>query len=201
MSDINYNSLSSVAGGDPNYDSPSDPEKFQFDVGSFLTSTASDIEGFEKGLTTTAEGKANKELYQKYLDYFPQYAATKEQEYQTKEAQTLGDRLAAMGMRGIETGGAGQPTSGAQAYTAQKSLYDSGYQTLMNELDLEKTSAEGKLDVANAQITAGDVETGASIGAAVGAGIGSIIPGFGTVIGGAVGAIVGGIAGWIASWF
>ena len=151
------------------------PDAVNFDVGSFLTGVTSDISGFEKGLTTATEGQANKDLYQKYLDYFPQYAATKEAEYQTQEAQTLGDRLAAMGMRGIQTGGADQPTSGAAAYTAQKSLYDAGYETLVNQLDLEKTSAEGKLDVANAQIQAGDVTMGASGGAAAGAAIGSII--------------------------
>jgi hypothetical protein len=177
------------------------PDAPQFDVGSFLTGVTQDIAGFEKGLTTATEGKANKDLYQKYLDYFPQYEATKEQEYQTKEAQTLGDRLAAMGMRGIQTGGTDQPTSGAAAYTAQKSLYDAGYETLVNQLDLEKTSAEGKLNVANAQIQAGDVTMGASVGAAAGAAIGSIIPGIGTVIGGAIGAGVGALAGWIASWF
>ena len=169
------------------------PDTPQFDVGSFLTGVTQDIEGFEKGLTTATEGQANKDLYQKYLDYFPQYEATKEQEYQTNEAQTLGDRLAAMGMRGIQTGGTDQPTSGAAAYTAQKSLYDAGYQTLVNQLDLEKTSAQGKLDVANAQVTAGDVTTGAAIGGAVGSILGPV--------GTAVGAAVGGIAGWVASLF
>ena len=169
------------------------PDAVNFDVGSFLTGVTQDIEGFEKGLTTATEGKANQDLYQKYLDYFPQYEATKEADYQTQEAQTLGDRLAAMGMRGIQTGGTDQPTSGAAAYTAQKSLYDEGYTTLVNQLDLEKTSAQGKLDVANAQVTAGDVTTGAAIGGAVGSIFGPV--------GTAVGAAVGGLVGWIASWF
>lgn len=192
MSD-NYLLPASGVGGTGSELTTESPDTPQFDVGSFLTGVTTDISNIEQGLVTASEGHANKDLYQKYLDYFPQYAATKEQEYQTKEAQTLGDRLAAMGMRGIQTGGSDQPTSGAAAYTSQKSLYDAGYQTLVNQLDLEKTSAQGKLDVANAQVTAGDVTTGAAIGGAVGSIFGPV--------GTAIGAGIGAVAGWIASWF
>jgi hypothetical protein len=101
-------------------------------------------------------------VYQKYLDFFPQYSEAKKTEYKTGEAQTLGNRLAAMGMRGIDTGGSGQPTSSAAAYTQQKSLYDTGYEVLVNQLELEKTKAEGQLEVAKA--TADATQTGGLFG-------------------------------------
>jgi len=88
--------------------------------------------------------------YQTYLDQFPAYAAAKEGEYQTQEAQTLGDRLAAMGVRGQTSGGAGPATSAGSFYTAQKSLFDTGYQQLVQSLNLEETKAQNQLKAAQA---------------------------------------------------
>jgi hypothetical protein len=168
-----------------------------------------------QGKLTEAEGNANQSLYEQYLKDFPTYEAAQENQYQVKEAQTLGERLVNMGMRGISTGGAGAATSGAAVYTEEKSLYDQGYQVLVNQLDLQKTEAQGKLAVAQATVQAATEEQdlakkgqggaigggiGTVLGGIAGAVIGSFIPGAGTLAGAAIGADLGGALGtWLGS--
>lgn len=163
------------------------------------------------GKLSLAEGKANKSLYEQYLSAFPQYAQQKEGEFKAVENQTLADRLAAMGMKGITTGGAGAPTSAATAYEGEKSLYDTAYETLTNQLGLEQTKAQGQLDVANATIDTAQAtidqskknqdsaiggEIGTGLGALAGGLIGTfLLPGVGTVGGAAGGSEIGNALG------
>lgn len=110
-----------------------------------------------------AQAGADISTYETYLAQFPGYAQAKEQEYQAKQNQDLGDRLAAMGMRGIRaTGATGEPTSAAVVYQEQKSLFDTGYQQLVQSLNLEQTDAENKLKVA--QATLDNTNTGGLFG-------------------------------------
>jgi hypothetical protein len=172
---------------------------------------ASGLSDFTKGLTeqasgalTTAEGEADTAIYTQYLLAFPQYETYKKGQYKTQENQTLADRLANMGMRGQSTGEAGDTTSAAAVYTGEKSMWDEGYQVLTDELALQKTEAQQKLNVAQATIKAGQTEGGVGewqtiLGAGeTGAAIGSmLLPGWGTAIGAGIGAFVG----WAASGF
>jgi len=170
----------------------------------FSNFQSAELMGIQGKLTET-EGKANQSLYETYLSEFPQYASAKANEYQTTEAQTLGDRLAAMGMRGITTGGGTGPTSGALVYGSEKSLYDQGFTALINQLNVEKTTAEGKLQVANATIQAAQAEQDLAKHnqeSAIGSGIGTVLGGIaGAFIGGPAGAIAGAsIGGGIGAW-
>jgi hypothetical protein len=175
-------------------------------IDAFLKNTPDLLGGldlFTKGITekasaalTIAEGEADTAIYSQYLKDFPQYETFKEGQYKAEENQTLADRLAKMGMRGQTTGGAGAPTSAATAYTGEQSLWEQGYQTLQNQLALQKTEAQQKLNVATATTQAGKTEQvmggiGEALGAIeTGAGIGSLIGGVpGALIGGSIGLI------------
>ena len=100
------------------------------------------------GQVAHAQAKADVSAYQTYLNQFPTYAAAKKEQYQAQEQQTLSDRLAAMDMHGIQTGGEGKATSAASVYTTEKSLWDTDYTQLVQSLNLEKTQAENQLEVA-----------------------------------------------------
>jgi hypothetical protein len=103
------------------------------------------------------EADTNISLYQNYLDTFDQSATNQEDAYKTKANEDLGDRLAAMGMKGISTtDSSGNATSASMVVDAQKSLYDEGYTTLLASLANEKASYQSKLDVYEAQKAAAE---------------------------------------------
>jgi hypothetical protein len=123
-----------------------------------LAGLASDIFGagtsasntYQQATLQAAEANANIGLYQQYLNAFPGYASNQEQMYKTEEAQTLGERLQNMGMRGI-SGGKG--TSAAAGYGTQQSLYEEGYNNLVTSLQLQEAEAQTKLSVYQASLT------------------------------------------------
>jgi hypothetical protein len=175
---------SSVTAGDISFN----PLSLMKDLGDILSGVNSDVSNIDKGKLTQAQATADISTYQQYLNDFPQYESFKETEYKTTENQTLADRLSAMGMRGIQTGGAGQATSGAAVYSGEKSLYDQGYTQLVNSLELEKTKAQGQLAVAQASLQEGKSTENAGIGGLIGGILGGI---GGFILGGPAGAVAG----------
>lgn len=158
------------------------------DLGGILSGINTDFSNIQKGQLTQAQANADISTYQQYLNDFPQYESFKESEYKTTENQTLADRLAAMGMRGIQTGGAGQATSSAAVYSGEKSLYDQGYTALVNSLELDKTKAQGQLSVAQASLDQGKSTENSGIGGIIGGILGGI---GGLILGGPAGAAAG----------